>query len=53
MSCQDCDEFQETSMTSYYRWKNANVEIRACKKHLLEIFDVLNKAQEEKDKEDL
>jgi hypothetical protein len=47
MSCQDCEDFQNLNQTSYYRWKNANIEIRACKTHLLEIFDVLNDAQEE------
>lgn len=45
MSCQDCEKFQETTMTSYYRWKNANIEVRACEKHLKEIFEVLNKTQ--------
>lgn len=45
MSCQDCEELQNSELTTYYRWKNANIEIRGCKVHLLEIFDALNAAQ--------
>jgi hypothetical protein len=47
MSCQDCDEWQDSDKHAYYRWKNANVEVRACNKHLIEIFDALNKVQKE------
>ena len=48
MSCEDC----ETSPISgaFYRWKNANVEIIGCKKHLLEIFDALSEAQHRGDR---
>ena len=45
MSCQDCDKLQDSNMTSYFRWKNANIEIRGCKKHLKEVFEALRKAQ--------
>ena len=45
MSCQACHDFQETDQTSFFRWKNANVEIRACEYHLSEIFDVLREYQ--------
>lgn len=47
MSCIKCDEFQESDMTSFYRWKNSNLEIRGCDEHLIEVFDALNKTQEE------
>ncbi len=47
MSCLDCDAFQHTPKTSFYRWKNANIEVRACVKHLKEVFDALNKIQED------
>jgi hypothetical protein len=47
MSCIKCDEFQDSNKTSYYRWKNANVEVRACEEHLKEVFKALNDAQEE------
>jgi len=46
MSCKKCDEFQNGYKTSYYRWKNANIEIRACEEHLKEVFEALHKAQE-------
>jgi hypothetical protein len=45
MSCENCEEMQKSNMTSYYRWKTANIEIRGCKQHLKEIFEVLNKEQ--------
>lgn len=48
MSCLECEKFQEdTNKTSYYRWRNANIEVRACEKHLREIFDALNDKQKE------
>ena len=58
MSCADCESFQEPyhaensfrqgpGIPSYpYRWKNANVLIMACEKHVLEIFEALNYVQE-------
>jgi len=46
MSCEHCENHQEkTSLSAYYRWKKANVELRGCDEHLREIFDVLNKHQ--------
>lgn len=42
MSCKKCEEFQDSGMTSYIRWGNANVEVIACEQHLREIFKVLN-----------
>jgi len=45
MSCEKCKEYQKTDLTAYYRWKNANVEMRGCDRHLKEIFRVLGKAQ--------
>ncbi len=47
MSCIKCDEFQNSDRTSYYRWKNANVEVRACEDNLKEVFNALNEAQED------
>ncbi|KKN24670.1 hypothetical protein LCGC14_0892480 [marine sediment metagenome] len=46
MACKNCEKVQATlDNTAFYRWKNADVEIRACQKHLAEIFDVLSDAQ--------
>ena len=56
MSCENCEIMQEGGQVkngqvvrfkgrAYYRWKNANVEIRGCDLHLLEIFEALNNAQ--------
>lgn len=50
MSCTDCNDFQNTDKTSYYRWKNANIEVRGCEKHLREVFEALNDAQENEEK---
>jgi len=47
MSCKQCQEFQESEATSYYRWKNANIEIRACHIHLTEIFSALDFMQKD------
>jgi len=44
MSCKACEQFQETTYTSYFRWKNANVEVRACPEHLKEIYEALRTA---------
>lgn len=48
MSCNDCEDFQEEGNRAFYRWGKANIEINGCKKHLLEIFEVLSKDQKEK-----
>lgn len=50
MSCIKCDEFQESEMTSYYRWKNANIEMRGCKEHLREVMETLTKVQKDQTK---
>ena len=49
MSCEKCKEVQDSDITSFYRWKNANVEIRACDEHLKEIFSILTEAQKKKE----
>ncbi len=48
MSCQKCSDFQDSNMTSYIRWKNANVEVRACEEHLKEVFAAINAAGKER-----
>lgn len=45
MSCKNCEKFQESKETCYYRWGTANIEVRACQKHLKEVFAALNKIQ--------
>ena len=47
MSCDDCEKFEEEGKIAYYRWGTANVGMIGCKKHLREIFDALNKVQED------
>jgi hypothetical protein len=46
MSCRDCKEAQERGIFYYYRWKNANIAISGCKKHVKEIIDCLNENKE-------
>ena len=48
MSCEKCAKFQESNMSSYYRWGKANIEIRGCDEHLKEIFEVLSEYQRKK-----
>jgi hypothetical protein len=45
MSCEQCQIAQETNKSAFYRWKNANIELRGCDEHLKEIFEVLSEAQ--------
>ena len=47
MGCEACNKFQASSQTSYFRWKTANIEIRACEQHLREVFEVLRKEMKE------
>ena len=49
MSCNNCEKAQddERGLVAYYRWKNANIAVTGCDEHLREVFDVLNKAQNE------
>ena len=43
MTCKDCETFQDKTTNSYYyRWDIANIEIRACKKHIKEVMAFLN-----------
>lgn len=44
MSCKACSDLQETTVTSFIRWKNANIEIRACETHLAEVFQLIRDA---------
>jgi hypothetical protein len=45
MSCSDCEARQESPVSSFYRWKNADLEVRGCDAHLREVFEVLSAAQ--------
>ncbi len=48
MGCEDCDERNEGQKgVVYYRWKTANIGLMGCSKHLKEVIEALNKAQEE------
>lgn len=52
MSCKECEEYQEKGLVAYYRWKNANIGLIGCPKHIKEILDYLNKRNKEEDKND-
>jgi hypothetical protein len=41
MSCQACEEFQQSDGSSYFRWKDANIEICGCPEHLREVMSAL------------
>jgi len=45
MGCEECEKFQKTNKTAYVRWKNANIEVRACEKHLRELFELIKTEQ--------
>ncbi len=41
MSCNNCDKAQEGSTSAYFRWKNANIELRGCGQHLRQVIQAL------------
>lgn len=43
MSCKDCEEAQIQEGSYHFRWKNANIELRGCPKHIKEIMEELRK----------
>lgn len=47
MSCKVCEEVQRGDLTAPYRWGIANIEVRGCDTHVKEVFDALNRAQNE------
>lgn len=47
MSCEDCEKTQKEPGIAWYRWKVANIAMKACDKHLREIFEVLTQWQRE------
>ena len=48
MACEECEKYNEGQKgIAYFRWKNANIGMMGCHKHLNEIFEVLRKAQED------
>lgn len=46
MSCQACQESQDDGSPSYFRWKNANIQMNGCNAHLNEVMNVLRSFQE-------
>ena len=50
MSCDKCEEMQDSGAVAYYRWGKANIGMTGCDEHLKEIFEVLGKAQKEGEK---
>jgi hypothetical protein len=44
MSCDACEQFRESGYTTFFRWRNANIEVRGCSTHLAEMFACLRAA---------
>lgn len=45
MSCEACALAQDDGNESYFfRWRNANIEVRGCRQHVGEVFAVLRAA---------
>ncbi len=42
MSCNDCRDAQNEGMVAPYRFGIANIDVIGCRKHVKEVFDVLN-----------
>ncbi len=47
MSCNDCRNAQNEGMVAPYRFGIANIDVSGCNKHVKEMFDILNRAQNE------
>ncbi len=45
MTCPACTAAQQQPRSAWYRWKNANLEVRGCDVHLREVFEALSEAQ--------
>lgn len=46
MSCPRCEAAQDNPTVScFFRWKNANVELRGCDEHLREVMVALRHVQ--------
>lgn len=45
-NCQKCEVTRHQFIKFLYRWKDANIEMKGCARHIKQIFDILNKAQE-------
>lgn len=46
MSCEDCSQQQRGPSSAFYRWRNANIEMRGCDVHLREAFHALNRVEQ-------
>ena len=46
MSCENCENDQEYKFPAYYRWKDADIEIRGCERHIREVMIALDIIQE-------
>ena len=49
MSCKDCEAAREIDVKVYFRWRNANILIGGCNKHMEEVLDVLRNHHEHTD----
>ena len=48
MSCEECSKEQEDPNPKlyYFRWKNANILLLGCVKHITEVMDALRNSKE-------
>jgi len=52
MSCSECEKYNlGQEGIAYYRWKNANIGLLGCPKHIKEIINFLNSVQRNMEKE--
>lgn len=47
MACRECEIFQASALNRgyYFRWKNANIELKECERHITEVMYALREAQ--------
>lgn len=44
MSCEDCEKAMEEGLIAFYRWKNADIGLIGCERHLKEVILALRSA---------
>ena len=44
LGCVECEEAQSENAEYYFRWKNANIRLSGCAKHITEVMENLRRA---------
>jgi hypothetical protein len=45
VSCEACEQARLEPKFAHYHWRDADIEVRGCREHLVELFRALNDLQ--------